>query len=81
MKTTLDLPDELMTAVKIRAARENRKMKDIIADALRRELGMDETPVRHSVRDIQPISAGQVIEQQESEDRLGDMLNARGHRY
>ena len=38
MKTTLDLPDELMRAVKIRAVEENRKLKDAIADLLRRGL-------------------------------------------
>jgi plasmid stability protein len=35
MKTTLDLPDDLMRAVKIRAAEHNLKLKDIVADALR----------------------------------------------
>ena len=38
MKTTLELPDDLMRAVKIRAAEENRKLKDIMADLLRRGL-------------------------------------------
>lgn len=38
MKTTLELPDELMRAVKIRAVRENRKLKDAVADLLRRGL-------------------------------------------
>lgn len=81
MKTTLDLPDDLMTAVKIRAAQENRKMKDIVAEALRQNLGLPEHPARHGVRDIKPVSAGAVIVQSKSEDRLGDMLNERGHRY
>ena len=35
MKTTLDLPDELMRTIKIRAVKENRKLKDAIADLLR----------------------------------------------
>ncbi|HSS75122.1 MAG TPA: antitoxin [Thermoanaerobaculia bacterium] len=38
MKTTLDLPDDLVRAVKIRAAEENRKLKDLMADLLRRGL-------------------------------------------
>ena len=38
MKTTLELPDELMRAVKLRAVRENRKLKDAIADLLRKGL-------------------------------------------
>ena len=38
MKTTLDLPDDLVRAVKIRAAEENLKLKDLMADLLRRGL-------------------------------------------
>jgi hypothetical protein len=38
MKTTLDVPDDLMRAVKLRAVMENRKLKDAIADLLRRGL-------------------------------------------
>jgi hypothetical protein len=38
MRTTLDLPDDLMRDIKIRAVRENRKLKDAIADLLRRGL-------------------------------------------
>jgi len=38
MKTTLDLPDHLITEVKIRAAKEKRRMKDVIAEALEKGL-------------------------------------------
>jgi plasmid stability protein len=38
MKTTLDLPDDLMREVKIRAVKRNRKLKEEIADLLRRGL-------------------------------------------
>lgn len=31
MKTTLELPDEMMREVKIRAVHEHKKLKDIIA--------------------------------------------------
>ena len=48
MKTTLDLPDSLFTEVKVRAAKENRKMKDIIAEALRKGLAAStSTPPPH----------------------------------
>jgi hypothetical protein len=53
MKTTLDLPDDLMRAVKIRAVEENRKLKDTIADLLRHGLaqGPGALPkARHRVR-------------------------------
>lgn len=42
MKTTLDLPDPLMRRVKIRAASEGRKLKDLVSDLIQR--GLD-TPV------------------------------------
>jgi hypothetical protein len=53
MKTTLDLPDELMRMVKLRAVQENRKLKDLIADLLRRGLAQqptDATAARRRVR-------------------------------
>jgi plasmid stability protein len=50
MKTTLDLPDDLMRAVKIRAVEENRKLKDAIADLLRRGLSQ-KTGESPTVRD------------------------------
>jgi len=45
VKTTLDLPDDLMREVKIKAVNENRKLKDAIADLLRRGLA-EETRAR-----------------------------------
>lgn len=38
MKTTLELPDDLMIAVKVITAQENRNMKEIIAKSLRHDL-------------------------------------------
>ena len=43
MKTTLELPDDLMRAVKLRAVEDNRKLKDTIADLLRRGLAQGST--------------------------------------
>lgn len=36
MKTTLDIPDELMRKVKIRAVHEHKKLKDAIAEFIRK---------------------------------------------
>lgn len=45
MKTTLDLPDDLMRGMKIRAATQGKKLKDVIADAIRDSLvAKRETP-------------------------------------
>jgi hypothetical protein len=43
VKTTVDLPADLVRAIKIRAIEENRKLKEMIAELLRRGLG--EAPV------------------------------------
>lgn len=40
MKTTLDLPDELIHAVKLRAVHQRRTVKDLVAEFLRQGLGM-----------------------------------------
>ena len=53
LKTTLDLLDDLMRGIKIRAAEENRKLKDTIADLLRRSLAQPSAaspPARRRVR-------------------------------
>ena len=47
MKTTLDLPEELVREVKIRAVQENRRLKDTIADLLRR--GLAQKPMSSKV--------------------------------
>jgi plasmid stability protein len=38
VKTTLELPDDLMREIKIQAAREGRKLKDVVTDLLRKGL-------------------------------------------
>ena len=80
MKTRLDLPDDLMKAVEVQAAQENRRVEDIITDALRRELGVEARGPGYSIKDIKPVSAGEVLEESGS-DIMMDMLDARGHRY
>lgn len=50
MKTTLELPDDLMRAVKIRAVNEGRRLKDVMADIIKHGLaqppGAAATPPR-----------------------------------
>ena len=43
MKTTLDLPDDLMREVKIRAVHEHKKLKDTIAELIRKGMGGSKT--------------------------------------
>ncbi len=42
MKTTLDLPDDLVKELKLRSVHERRKLKDVAAAALRRGLEIKE---------------------------------------
>jgi hypothetical protein len=54
MKTTLEVPDELMRRVKMRAIQRNQKLKDAIAQLL--ELGMAaERNVHLSARPPKPV--------------------------
>ena len=41
MKTTLDLPDELIREVKLRAVHQRRTVKDLVAELIRKGLGME----------------------------------------
>lgn len=52
MKTTLELPDPLMRAVKVRAAQTDRKLKDVVADLIRR--GLEAAP---AANDTDPLQA------------------------
>lgn len=40
MKTTLDLPDEIVREMKLRAVMQGRTLRDLAADFLRQGLGM-----------------------------------------
>lgn len=50
MKTTLNLPDDLFRTIKIRAAEQNRKLQDVIADLLRRGLAMESSQPKGKVQ-------------------------------
>jgi hypothetical protein len=43
LKTTLDLPDDLMRAVKIRAVHEHKKLKDMIAELIQKGIAASKT--------------------------------------
>ncbi len=59
MKTTFDLPDHLIAEIKIRAARQQRKVKDVIAEVI--EQGLQRAPknVRKNKKiEVKPIFNG-----------------------
>lgn len=43
MKTTLDLPDELVREMKLRAVIQGRTLRDLVADLLRQGLGLSQS--------------------------------------
>lgn len=54
MKTTLDLPDDLVLQLKLRAVHEGKKLKDAVAETLRAGLtarGKRRVPQKHSKRE------------------------------
>jgi hypothetical protein len=53
MKTTLELPDDLMKRVKLRALHHNQKLKEAIAQLL--ELGMAASKSKDSPRAPKPV--------------------------
>ena len=78
MKTTLDLPDDLMREIKMRAVREDRTLKDLIAHLLRRGLAANEQPrpVRHRVKlplihSTHPAAPGEEL----TPERIAQILN------
>lgn len=56
MKTTVELPDELMRVVKIRAVNEGRRLKDLMAELVWRGLAENsESPPRAPARVRVPL--------------------------
>lgn len=49
MKTTLDLPDDLMHEVKIRAVHERKKLKDAIAELIRKGIAASQRASERSM--------------------------------
>jgi hypothetical protein len=77
MKTTLELPDELMRAIKIRAVHENKRLKDVVAQLLERGMA-SESPApapRHRVK--LPLITGRAAtpETEITPERLAEILN------
>ena len=50
MKTTIDLPPDLVREMKLLAVHEGRKLKDVAADLLKRGLSAGQTKSRSTTR-------------------------------
>lgn len=56
MKTTIDLPDELLIAAKKRAAELRRPLRRLVEDGLRAQLAQKEPPRQRKTRRIRWIT-------------------------
>ena len=52
IKTTLELPDELMREVKIRAVHEHKKLKDTVAELIRKGIAADKSRTAKLLRPV-----------------------------
>ncbi len=50
MKTTIDLPEDLVREMKFRAVREGRKLREVAAEVFRRGLAAPETTIQPGAR-------------------------------
>lgn len=55
MKTTIDLPDDLLIEAKQVAARRRTTLKEMLTRSLRREIGREEAPAADSAFEIGPL--------------------------
>lgn len=80
MKTTLELPSELMKAIKLRAVEEDRTLTDLITELLRQGMASDSAEprvIRHRVK--LPLIYGShapVSEEELSPERMAEILLA-----
>lgn len=77
MRTTLDLPDDLMRSIKVRAAQTDRTLTDLVADLLRSGLRVSESGASSPARRVEfPLvrSAHMAPEGSLSPERITDLL-------
>lgn len=58
MRTTIDLPDELVRAARVRAAEGDETLKELFTRALAKELGRAARPVRRELPVIASTAPG-----------------------
>ena len=70
MKTTLDLPDDLMREVKVLAAQSDRKLKDLLAELLQNGMAKSKKrPPTHPKSDIS--AAGWLLQTRRNRTKFG----------
>lgn len=61
MRTTLDLPDELMRHLKARAALEGRSLRDLVLELVERGLKTPATPVAPAPAGLPTVRLGRPL--------------------
>lgn len=83
MKTTLEIPDDIYRQAKIRAAHDNRKLKDLVNEGLQIVLGLSQLGASRSLRRMKKapitIRKGNKIRSL-SNDEMAAILEADGER-
>lgn len=75
MKTTIDLPDALVRDLKVRAAREDRSLKDVVTEVLRIGLAVERPASSNRISGplvvcAHPADAGREV----TPDRVAEIL-------
>jgi len=75
MKTTLDLPEELVREMKIRAAREGRKLREVATEVIQKGLSMSAPAKKVASKRIKfPLFKGGKATQQFTPEELDEIL-------
>lgn len=75
MKTTLDLPEELVREMKIRAAREGRKLREVATEIFQRGLSAPRPkPASKGKRVKSPLFKGGTAKRQFTPEELDEIL-------
>ena len=78
VKTTLELPDDLMRAAKVRAATQGRRLKDVVAELIRLGLAAEPlvtAPPRSKVRlPLVRCAHGASPAEEVTPERVADLL-------
>jgi plasmid stability protein len=78
MRTTLELPDDLMRSIKVRAASTDRTLTDVMTEVLRAGLRMEESdaPSRRTLDFPLVITARTAPEGALSPERIAEITSA-----
>jgi len=75
MKTTLDLPEELVREMKIRAAREGRKLREVATEVIQKGLSVSAPAKKVASRRIKfPLFKGGKATRQFTPEELDEIL-------